>query len=131
MKKILVPILILAFAIIGCKEKSANQVLFDEVMVIHDDVMPRMSDMHKLKKKLGRSLSETSDSTEVFELIKQLDVADEAMMTWMSDFGDGYKSKVEGEKKEYLLDQKELISEVRDLMLKSIEDAEQHLKESK
>ena len=63
--------------------------LHNEVMQIHDDVMPKMSEIGRLKRQLkdfqkeGKH-TEKADSIQLF--IYQLQEADESMMNWMGDF---------------------------------------------
>ena len=63
--------------------------LHNDVMQIHDDVMPKMSEIGRLKRQLkdfqkeGKH-SEKADSIQLF--IYQLQEADESMMNWMGDF---------------------------------------------
>jgi len=61
-----------------------NDPLYVEVMAIHDEVMPKMSTIHKLKKKLRKS--DNAKSPEVLSIMADLDAADEGMMQWMADF---------------------------------------------
>ena len=41
------------------EEQSANQGLYDEVMKVHDEVMPKMDDIYKLKEQLKKQLEAT------------------------------------------------------------------------
>ena len=119
MKKILWLLLAIGF-ITGCKEKSALEV---EVIAIHDEVMPKMGDMYKARKKLRTIMKETKDESEksiIIKLINDLENADEGMMTWMHEW------KVpdeDPEKTNYLLQEKEKITKVKIDMLSSLENA--------
>ncbi len=88
-----------------------------EIMIIHDEVMPKMSDIYKLKK----ALKEIEQTEASLKLIKELEDADEAMMSWMHQ----YKKPTPGTKglDNYLNDQEVLIKEVRSKMLTAIEKA--------
>ena len=71
----------------GEKEKS----LYDQVMDIHDEVMPKMNDIYKMKKSLKDSITNTADMPEETKLkfeqnILQLDSASNSMMVWMREF---------------------------------------------
>lgn len=59
-------------------EKSYNN-----VMKVHDEVMPEISTINRLKKKL-RKLEVNGD--EKLGLLKDLEDADEGMMSWMAEF---------------------------------------------
>lgn len=54
-------------------------------MAIHDAVMPEMTTIHKLKKEL-KAIENPGAKSIILDNIKDLNDADEAMMTWMADF---------------------------------------------
>lgn len=122
---ILTKILLLAIVtsfFLGCGHKGdKNDPLYKKVMTIHDEVMPKLSAIHKLKKKLQ---NEEVDSL-TLPLISALDKADEGMMIWMSEFD---PPSDQPQRKEYLT--KELISVqvMADKINNSIAEAEKHLK---
>lgn len=64
---------------------TAKSPLYDEVMEVHDAVMPEMSTIHKLKKEL-KAIENPDTKSIILTKIKELNDADEAMMTWMADF---------------------------------------------
>lgn len=115
-------IILLAFTSlsIGCKEKSG---LEKEVMAIHDEVMPKLGELNKLKRNLSKQLPDIQNEplrSEVLQIITDLENADEGMMTWMSE----YKiPSDESSKTEYLTKEKESIQKVRKDMLSSIAKA--------
>ena len=85
--KLMVIVLICTMTNCGEKEKS----LYDQVMDIHDEVMPKMNDIYKMKKSLKDSISNTPDMPEETKLklgqrILQLDSAGNSMMVWMREF---------------------------------------------
>ena len=121
--------LIICFAILyfaSCKHNhktsaSSDQPLYQEVMAIHDKVMPEMSTIHQLKKDL-KALEKPETREIILNHVKELDDADEAMMSWMADFKiPEDKNKEEG----YLLSEKEKIKQVSDVMYGSMERAKQ------
>ena len=99
-----------------------------EVIAIHDEVMPKTNDIHKLKKELKNRLEDTQDSTVIFDLIKELDDADEFMMVWMDQYQKVDMAKDTSENMSYLRDQKVKIIEVKEAMLNSIKNTEEYLK---
>lgn len=132
MKNILSPVVIclifsLLASLLSCqKEKTELDLLYDEVMTIHDDVMPKMRNIRKEIKngeKVLESLSPTdTNSTQELNLIlKNLKKAEKGMWDWMHNF-DKSKYKVEDKEKgkAYLMDEKIKISNVRDMMLSSL-----------
>src|SRR5690349_12402162 len=72
-------------------EKKGNQELYDEVMAIHDEVMPKMNDIHRYKKDFQAELANSATITEARKTqlessIVMLDSAGEGMMRWMRKF---------------------------------------------
>jgi prefoldin subunit 5 len=114
----------------GCKPEKSNtlETLKSEVIGIHDEVMPKMSEIHKNKKMLQKALEVVSvDNKEIILLhIQKLEEADEAMMSWMGD----YKIPVDEEEAiKYLQDQRNEITRVKNLMLKAIEKSSDIIKQ--
>lgn len=120
--------LLLPFLLIpGCKEKSSLEA---EVIAIHDEVMPKMGDIHMAKKKLRVILGNTThDSlkTEILTLISDLEKADEGMMDWMHNWN---VPESEPELTSYLIKEKEKITKVKVDMLSSIESANTFIQNS-
>ena len=44
-----------------CTDEEGNQALYDEVMKIHDEVMPKMNDIYKLKEELKNQIANTPE----------------------------------------------------------------------
>jgi uncharacterized Zn finger protein (UPF0148 family) len=110
-------------------ELEASEVLYNEVMEIHDDVMPKMSRIAQLQEELKEKLKANSESESNLEnakmLLSKLNEAEQAMWDWMHEFSDSYGQKLtEQEKMEYLEAEKIRITEVKDKMLNSISIAE-------
>ena len=71
--------------------EKAEKPLYDQVMDIHDEVMPKMNDLYKLKKQLRDSIANTSDmpeerKVEFGQTILLLDSTSTFMMVWMREF---------------------------------------------
>lgn len=108
---------------------NPNQALYEEVMSIHDDVMPKADDIYQLKKELQEKIKSTDLTTEKkkeFEqAIHELDSADHSMMNWMHKFKyfpEADTINIEANR-EYLEDELEKIKNVRELILNSIQKA--------
>lgn len=60
---------------------------FDKVMVVHDDVMPKMSDISRVRRALKKHLDnpqlDEAAKANIQENIDGLNEADDAMMNWM------------------------------------------------
>lgn len=117
---------ILFLSLVACKQNTttvetkgtnpAVETLFDEVMDLHDAIMPELSTIHDIKAKLTE-LKTDDNSLEVGETIRILDEADEAMMSWMAMFD---MPKDESKQLEYLKGEKEKVHEVVELMKNAI-----------
>lgn len=113
--------------------ETAQAELQAEVMAIHDEVMPKMSEMNRIARNLRTYLEEHPDlpleqKEPIEAAIASLDEAGEAMMDWMAAYGDLTRSFKEMEHDaimQALEKEKEEISEVRDAMLSGMETGEQ------
>jgi hypothetical protein len=141
--------LTLCTAILGCQQKTAdehhehdateedvienseNQALYNEVMKIHDEVMPKMNDIHTLKQDLKKKIEDTPNLPQAERIkldatIARLDSAGECMMVWMREFEPLADSLVGEEKaREYLENEMERVKKVRENILSALEEAKQ------
>lgn len=133
MKKLLIPIVLL---VISCsdEDKALQQARFNEIMVIHDEVMPYMSTIHSLQKQIKESakLVATTDSTgnekaAFAALSSNLDLANESMMNWMRNFSKPSDDKAHLEIMDYYAKELAKISRVKQQMLDAIEKSKQRL----
>jgi hypothetical protein len=113
----------------GAATDDPNKVLYNQVMDIHDEVMPRMDDIARLKLELKEKIEKSSDLVpekrkEIEQKILQLDSAGKAMMDWMNDF---QPEEYTGEElRDYLESEKERVTKVKNLMLEAIEKAKEN-----
>jgi hypothetical protein len=112
---------------------SPNEALYNQVMEIHDEVMPRMEDLYTLKKDLQNQIANTPDMVverkqQLEKVISNLDSANSAMMDWMHKFNPLPDSVDQEQAREYLESEMERIRKVRDLMTETIENAEAEVK---
>lgn len=100
--------------------KTPIELSWDEVMVVHDEVMPKMSDLNRLKKEL------LQDSVKHAALLEKITAAEDGMWDWMHQLTPlkEVKTMPEAEAKAYLDQEMERISKVKRQMLESIETAE-------
>ncbi len=96
---------------------------YEEVMLIHDEIMPEVSTIRRLKKKVAKV--DDSRNTKP-ELIKQLEDANEGMMDWMSKF-DLDKKASEQQQLDYLSLEKKRVAKVSDDMVKAMKRANEYL----
>ena len=116
-----------------------------EVLAIHDSIMPNMDKLMELKKQLKTEVKITDSllalkpvntfktyKNEALKITAELDSADHAMMGWMHGFKmDSLKKLDKSQAEAYVADQKKKIEEVRDLMNKSIMDASEFIEKNK
>ncbi|WP_343700045.1 hypothetical protein [Chitinophaga sp.] len=104
-----------------------------QVMDVHDEGMAKMMVIRRLKTRVTEMADSIGASKEAAAPYTQagalLDSANNAMNTWMHAYDMQMEGKTTEEKKAYLQDEMKKISDVRDLMLKSIADTKQLLKE--
>lgn len=108
------------------ESKSPIELAWDEVMVVHDEVMPKMSELSRLKKQLRQ------DSVKHAELIATITQAEDGMWDWMNQLTPlkTIKTMSEAEAKSALDQEMASITEVKRLMLESIETAERELQKA-
>src|SRR5688572_21774819 len=115
----------------GCGQKTQdNQSLYNEVMTVHDEVMPKMDDIYKLKQELKKQIADSSNlAIEERKMIEatilRLDSASENMMVWMRNFNPLPDSLGEEKARTYLEEQQEKIKKVKEDMLKAINAAKE------
>ena len=136
MKRILsfLSAVVVLFAVIACKETKkpdGNADQMNQVMAIHDEVLPKMSAFGKLVKELKSKEDSTAMGLEYKKAREDLQAAHNNMMDWMKGFGDRFDSdeilngKALSEEKQAWLDEEEQkIKEVRQDINSSIEKAE-------
>jgi hypothetical protein len=109
-------------------EASGNGALYDQVMDIHDEVMPKMEDLYNLKKDLMKQVAESPNlvaekKAELEKTIAQLDSASNAMMNWMNEFTPLPDSANQEAARAYLEGEMEKIKNVKTLTLETIDKA--------
>jgi len=127
-----------AILLVACEEKpKETDVLYKKVMEVHDEIMPKMGDIMKLKKQLKEKLAELDTATEIdrakIEEIEQaiadLDNSHEEMMGWMRQFNRDFEGMVNEEILKYLNDQKGRIEKVGQVTNAAIQNAKEQLAE--
>lgn len=112
------------------EEVKIEKALYDEVMNVHDEMMPKMENMMsikgKLKEKVDLLKEEAIQGALVEELesaISSLETADEAMMKWMRQFDPNTDSLSHDEIVEYYTLQKKKMDSVKVIMEEAMETA--------
>jgi hypothetical protein len=109
-------------------EQEGNQALYDEVMKIHDEVMPKMNDVYSLKEQLKKQIANTPEMAEekkkeIEQTISKLDSASEGMMAWMRNFNPLPDSLGEEQAREYLENEMEKVKKVKEDIQEALEKA--------
>ncbi|MEL6122452.1 MAG: hypothetical protein AAFR14_01920 [Bacteroidota bacterium] len=105
-------------------QDTPEGLLYQQVMDIHDEVMPQMKDIHQLRKKL-RKIEGAASNESIQDMLLELQKADDQMMDWMADF----KRPKEGDSNamSYLNTEMSKIEKVRDNMLSTIANGQEIL----
>ncbi|HTH55313.1 MAG TPA: hypothetical protein VL728_04665 [Cyclobacteriaceae bacterium] len=111
---------------------NPNQALYDQVMDVHDEVMPKTDEIYKLKKDLQDKIAKSPDmmadkKKELDRIIHELDSADHSMMDWMHKFNPLPDSANQEKAREYLENEMEKIKKVRELINGSIQKAKEEV----
>lgn len=138
MKNTLKLLLIVLFGVVAACGKSGqdttpanpdaehtNQILYNEAIDIHDEVMPKMGSLMALKRKLKDTL-DTPGLTEAqqkdFETrIQLLDSAYQSMMDWMRGVYPPQDSTADEAYRQYIEGKLESAKQMRTLILEAIE----------
>jgi hypothetical protein len=122
------------FLSFSCKEEKKapeGSSQMEEVMAIHDEVMPKMGTIGKLVGDLKAKVDTTEMGQKYEVAMKDLQDANTAMMDWMKDFGDRFNHEeiLEGkelteEKQQWLDEEEEKVKEVKEKINGSIARAE-------
>ena len=115
--------------------RDANENLKDEIIAIHDEVMPEMGKLQALQKdfleqaeQLGQedSLSNNEDITRLRNLAVELEGAYDGMFVWMRQFDTDYGEMTDEEITMYLEGQKEMVEKVNTDIKDVLTKAEEH-----
>ncbi|WP_100610243.1 hypothetical protein [Confluentibacter lentus] len=131
--------LFLLFIAISCKNENkatANEKSqMQEVLAIHDEVMPKMGMIGNLISQIDEKIKETDSTEALINASQDLKDSHKAMMDWMKGFGERFdsdeilKGKALTDEKQMFLDEEEAkIKTLRDKMNSSIKNAQDLLK---
>ncbi len=108
----------LAFGLLSCGPKKSEK-LFEEVMALHDEVMPKIGELRKLETELTSQKEEllandsTADVSNIDSKLTAVQGASNGMMDWMRGFkSDELDNMQESDKVAYLKEEKKKISKV-------------------
>ncbi|MCU0382966.1 MAG: hypothetical protein MUF68_02765 [Cyclobacteriaceae bacterium] len=107
------------------KRKIATDSLFEAVMKIHDEVMPKMNDLYAMKDSLNKVIATlpAKAKTEKEKLeaeIKRIEDASESMMVWMREFNPPADSAGIEKVTEYLNNEMKKVQQVKENILEVV-----------
>ena len=106
-------------ALVCCSPNSREIVkLKAELIALHDEVMPLMSPLYKMRKQLQEMETDSSNAKLIFA-INEIVMAEESMMDWMRNYDPDHQGS-ENEMIKYLSDKKLAIEQVSTQMKKSL-----------
>lgn len=120
----------------SCKDnpKSNAPTQMQEVIAVHDEVMPKMGTIGKLIRQLDAKIKESDSSDVLVKASQDLREANKAMMDWMKGFSNRFdtdeimKGKtLTEEKKQFLNEEEAKVKALRDHINTSIKNAEKLL----
>lgn len=125
--------------IISCKQgKKATEgpTQMEQVMAIHDEVMPKMGTLAKYTAELKAKVDTTAMGRKYEVAMKDLQNANTSMMDWMMGFGERFDSdeilngkELTAQKLEWLNEEEEKVKALREEINTSIARAEELLQE--
>jgi hypothetical protein len=113
----------------GCSNKKETvqeeRSLYDRVMDVHDEVMPSMGELNRLKRELADKINNASDlpreKREALEAtVLKIDSASRSMMVWMREFNP--EDFTGEEQQQYLENEMKRIQEVKSAMLEALDE---------
>ncbi len=129
------------FLAISCKQgekASEKSTQMENVMAIHDEVMPKMGKLGKLVGELKSKVDTTETGQQYKAAMKDLQEANVAMMDWMQSFGSRFDSdeilngkELSAQKQEWLNEEEENVKALKEQINSSIEKAENLLEKEK
>lgn len=111
-----------------------QQALYDQIIIVHDEVMPKLSEISTLKARIEAQMNLATDSLVKIDWLhhlKALDAADESMWVWMRQFDSQMDSVATDTSYKYFENQKIEVDEVAVNIKTSISVAEKALEAGK
>lgn len=130
---LIIPILCSIF-LLSCKEEKKQvegPTQMQQVMAVHDEVMPKMSTIGKLVGELNDKVDSTETGLKYETAKRDLQAAHKTMMDWMQGFGNRFDSdeilngkELTAEKQQWLNEEEEKVNALQEKIKTSIEQAE-------
>lgn len=104
--------------------------LKDEVMALHDKVMPEMTPMSKLQSQLLNASVGSADSITIVTTATELKYAKDAMMKWMHDYSNTWDEAWTNEEKAvFLKGEKEKMARIDELTQQALSNGQSMLEQ--
>ncbi|WP_100614026.1 hypothetical protein [Confluentibacter citreus] len=117
------------------KESTNEKSQMQEVLAVHDEVMPKMGTIGNLISQIDEKIKETDSTETLVNANQDLKDSHKGMMDWMKGFGERFdsdeilKGKPLTDEKQRFLDEEEAkVKALRDKMNSSIKNAQELLK---
>ena len=117
------------------KESATEKSQMQEVLAVHDEIMPKMGTVGNLINQIEVKIKETDSTEALVTASKDLKDSHKAMMDWMKGFGEHFDSdeilngkELTSDKLKALDEQEAKIKALRDKMNSSIANAQNLLK---
>lgn len=133
MKKFILLSILTIGILISCKEEKKQlkgPTQMEEVMAVHDEVMPKMGTIGKLVGELNGIADSTETGLKYEAAKKDLQAAHKSMMDWMQGFGNRFDSdeilkgkKLTEEKQGWLNEEEDKVKALQEEINSSIEGA--------
>jgi hypothetical protein len=117
-------IVVFAIAIVSCGDDT-NKKLYNNVMDIHDEVMPKMENLYNMKKELQAKLKDSTalsvdDRMKMQSRISEIDSVSKMMMDWMHEFTPPEEDADKDQSKAYLESELEKVTKVKEAILATL-----------
>ena len=115
-------------------EKTERQKLYEEVMAIHDEMMPKIKPMRDVQKEILAALNDTSQNLSEEQKANYgaaytfLENADKHMNNWMKQFKNPPQDGNDTYAIKYLTDQKKKVTIMKTMMEQNITEAKKAYK---
>jgi hypothetical protein len=136
MKKI-TSIALLAFMMACNGSQNDLKKMEDEVMAIHDEVMPKMGDIMSMKEALKKNIAAIDSNSVGYAAVKAqsdslsylLVKSDDQMMDWMNDYNPDTLVTIKPEEgMKYLEEQKAILNQIKESTNKNLDAVKSFLK---
>ena len=134
MKTYHILIAIFCISFLSCKQEKKSPdspTQMEEVMAVHDEVMPKMGKLGKLVGELKAKVDTTEAGKQYESAMNDLQDANKSMMDWMMNFGNRFDSEeiLEGkalteQKQNWLNEEEEKVKALKEQINTSIAKAE-------